>query len=393
MHSNLHKDWSHLKPCDSHTHLYQGKSFEWNVQFLRGYMEWFDVERVAILALPEHSGENGRDEASNLRCLGAKAALNAENNGRYAYALAGLVQDAGPEPDTAETFVRQARSAFAMGFDGYKSLLGKPGIRKWVGVALDDPIFDPFYSLLEEEGKPFVMHVGDPENFWDVANAPQWLKETGWLCDETYPTLAQLRREAEGILKKHPALHATFAHTFFLGENPDEAERLFETYPNLGFDLAPGWEMHIGFTKFHDRWHGIFERYRDRIFFATDSSNWHSSEDISTYEYNFHWPYDLSRCLVEDSGPFPWEIDDGSTYTFLPVDASPETREAVLRGNFIRRFGEKPTAVNRAAALEAARRLLARYEPEPPRFTDAQAAKVSIGILRRWTRSEETLFT
>ena len=391
MHSDSHPEWSRVRPCDAHMHLYSGKTFAHNLQAVRGYMRWFDVERAALLALPEHSGKHGRDEASNLRCLGVKAALNAEDPSRPVYALAGLVPRLGPGPDTPETFAEQARRALDMGFDGFKSLLGKPGLRKWDGTALDDPVFDAFYSVLEESGRPLVMHVGDPANFWDLENPPPCAAKNGWLYDGTFAPLPQLRAEAEGVLKKHPALRVTFAHVFFLGEEPDEAERLLSAYPNLGLDLAPGWEMHIGFTKHHDRWHNLFERFRDRFYFATDAANWHASSDLSTYDKNFRWMFDMPRSLLESDAPFQTVCDD-VRYDFRGLGASPETREAVLRGNFLRRFGAAPAPVDRDAALEDVRALLARYEAGPPPCTGPDTAAATLPVLRRWASSSEALF-
>lgn len=392
MHADLHPDWSATAVCDSHLHLYSGKSFAWNLQSVRGYMRWFGVERAALLALPEHSGADGRDEASNLRCLGVKAVLDAEDPARRVYALAGLVPRRGPGPDTPETFAAQARRALAMGYDGFKSLLGKPGLRKRDGTALDDPVFDAFYGVLEETGRPLVLHVGDPADFWDLENPPLTAKANGWLYDGSFPPLAQLRAEAENVLRKHPALHATFAHVFFLGEEPDEAERLLSAYPNLGFDLAPGWEMHAGFTRFHDRWHDLFERFRDRFYFATDTANWHASAEPESYGRNYHWAYDMVRDAVELQGRmFVVDCDD-VLHRFRSLDLSPEAREAVCRGNFLRRFGAEPAPVDRAAALEDVRALLARYEAGPPPGTAAEAAAASLPVLRRWAASPDALF-
>ena len=91
MHNNAHPDWNAVAPCDAHMHLYRGRSFAWNLQMMRGYMEWFGLERAALMALPAMTEIPWwRDDGSNLRCLGVKAALNAENPARKVYAFAGL---------------------------------------------------------------------------------------------------------------------------------------------------------------------------------------------------------------------------------------------------------------------------------------------------------------
>ena len=149
--------------------------------------------------------------------------------------------------------------------------------------------------------------------------------------------------------------------------------------------------MHLGFTKFRDRWHGLFERFRDRFYFATDSANWHASDDLSTYDYNFRWMVDLVRNAVEGDGPFECECDD-RVYRFAGLGLSPEAREAVQRGNFLRRFGAEPAPVDRAAALEDVRRLLAVYEAGRPAPTLPDAYEASLPILRRWAASPDALF-
>ena len=48
-------------------------------------------------------------------------------------------------------------------------------------------------------------------------------------------------------------------------------EELLETYPNLTFDLCPGWEMYEGFER-DERWRGFIEKYAGRLIYGTDTS-------------------------------------------------------------------------------------------------------------------------
>ena len=57
------------------------------------------------------------------------------------------------------------------------------------------------------------------------------------------------------MLDKFPKLKITFAHFFFLSDNPDEAVRIMEKYPNALFDLTPGGEMFVNFSKDPEYWH------------------------------------------------------------------------------------------------------------------------------------------
>ena len=398
MHRDLHAEWSDMAPCDAHMHLYAGKTFEWNLDSVNGYMGWYGVERAALLALPAETGDWWRDDGSNLRCLGVKAVLNAKNPAKRVYALAGLQLGDGATTGPAEGLADQARRALAMGFDGFKSLIGKPGLRKRVGIPLDDPVFDPFFDVMEQSGKPFIMHIGDPAIFWDLENAPESAKRNGWTYDSSFPTLEQVWTESENILRKHPGLKTTFAHAYFKSEDPDDVERLLSTYPNLGLDMAPGWEMHIGFTRFHDRWHDLFERFRNRFYFATDTCNsfgdpfmcpqsdegWSASSDLSAYEGKFNWAYDQTRNALElKGGEFEVNADD-VLHHFRPLDLSDEAREAVMRGNFIRRFGAEPAPIDRDLAQDETRRLLAMLEKGIPEGTSPAAHEASLAIARRW---------
>ncbi|MCI5859496.1 MAG: amidohydrolase, partial [Blautia sp.] len=134
-----------------------------------------------------------------------------------------------------------------------------------------DECYDPMYDFLEKNNIPVLLHSNDPVEFWDKERIPKWAIGAGYYCDETYPTHEQIREETIGILKKHPKLNMTIAHIFFLSnaDQYDLAEELLETYPNLTFDLCPGWEMYEGFER-DERWRGFIEKYAGRLVYGTD---------------------------------------------------------------------------------------------------------------------------
>ena len=152
-----------------------------------------------------------------------------------------------------------------------KLLFGKPECRKADGVSLCDECYDPMYDFLEKNNIPVLLHSNDPVEFWDKERIPKWAIGAGYYCDETYPTHEQIREETIGILKKHPKLNMTIAHIFFLSnaDQYDLAEELLETYPNLTFDLCPGWEMYEGFER-DERWREFIEKYAGRLVYGTD---------------------------------------------------------------------------------------------------------------------------
>ena len=79
-------------------------------------------------------------------------------------------------------------------------------------------------------------------------------------------------------------------------------------------------------------------------------------------------------------------------HEFRPFGLSPATREAVLRGNFLRRYGAEPVPVDRDAAFEEARRLCAFVDKRWPAGTHPDSWRTTLGILRRWTASPDALF-
>ena len=325
-----------LPLCDAHVHLSADHDFAWDAQMVRGLMEHFGMERVALLGLPSSSHRERVDEGNNARCLAVKRALNAERPDRFAYACAGLVLRNGGRDDPGD-LLAQARARAAEGYDGFKLLVGKPGQRKRLALPIDGPVFAPFFSFLEETGLPVTMHAGDPPDFWDPARAAAGEK---WAYDASFPTLAQIRAEVEGVLRAHPRLKLTLAHLFFLGDRPDEAARLLETYPNLCFDLTPGGEMYAGMSRDPETWRGLFLRFADRFLFGSDSDDWHSSDDLATYTWNFGFIVNLPRAFLERTEPF--RFHDCDLGVLRPLGLPDEVLRAVYRGNFVRRFGERP---------------------------------------------------
>ena len=100
----------------------------------------------------------------------------------------------------------------------------------------------------------------------------------------------------------------------------------------------------------------------------------------------------MDRCLLgADPSPFTVECSE-RFHTFRPLDVSPATREAALRGNFIRRYGAEPVPVDRAAAFEEAKRLFAFLDRKWPDCTHPDSWRTTLRILRRWTASPDALF-
>ena len=171
-------------------------------------------------------------------------------------------------------YEKQAESLLSLGCDGMKFLHMKPDLRKMIGKGLDDKSYDGVFAMLEEREIPITIHSGDPETFWDIDKIPPALIKRGWFYgDGSYLSREEHYNEIFRLLDKHPRLKVTLAHFFFLSNFIDEAERVLDTYPNVCFDLTPGWEMYVGFSRDIDAWRDFFIRYSDRILYGTDSNS------------------------------------------------------------------------------------------------------------------------
>ena len=153
------------------------------------------------------------------------------------------------------------------------------------------------------------------------------------------------------MLDKHPGLKVTFAHFFFLSNFPDEAERVLTKYPNVTFDLAPGWEMFVGFSKDPDGWHDFFTRHSDRILFGTDTNN----TKRSNAEIHL-----LVRMGLERSGA-PFMMPYYSEQLMYGLGLDDNVLEKIYNENY-KRIVCEPREVNVPAVVSIAERILADTE-------------------------------
>ena len=233
-------------------------------------------------------------------------------------------------------YEKQAENLLAAGVDGMKFLDMKPDFRKRLGKGLNHPSYDKMFSLLEERQIPVLIHSGDPETFWDPDQVTDYHKKVGWFYgDGTFLKSEEIYAEVFAMLDKHPALQVTLAHFFFLSNKPEEAVRVMETYPNVRFDLTPGGEMYLGFSKDIDFWHDFFVKYQDRILFGTDSN---ANKAINASLNAF-----VRQALIHDRSEYT-----GNCYgpmTIRGLDLPEDVVEKITYGNFAAFAGEKPKPV------------------------------------------------
>ncbi len=255
------------------------------------------------------------------------------------------------------SFLQQAERLLEMGCDGFKFIENKPNYRKHNGFGINSKIYDDMFDMLEEKQVPLLCHVNDPEDFWHpeiIATWPngQYILDHGW-CYHTpdYLTHQEIYDEVLARLNKNPKLNIVFAHFMFISEKIEFAEKLMETYPNLKFDLTPGWEMYVGFAKNYERWHAFFEKYSHRILYGTDT----------------HF-YPMNKKIHET---VRYAIGGESTEIVMPhvehakmrgFDLSQEAQENIAYKNYMRLIGGEPKPVNKKLMAEEAAWMMQRVQ-------------------------------
>lgn len=323
------------KVIDSHYHIYNwfdknGKTF-WETT--GAYRDGRGFRNVNINTLPSVK----RDVSNNIM-----VALYKLYHPDF-YAHGGLIYDTYPVPAVMTEGMdplTQYKELMEIGFDGIKMLETKPTEIKAIGRTVDDPLYADFFAAVEQDGTHMVWHVNDPDIFWDINKIPADCLEAGWYYgDGTYPAYETIYKQALAVLERHPSLKVSFAHFFFLSEDPERLEEIFAKYPGVSVDLTPGVEMYGGFGKRCQYYYDFFNRYADRIEYGTDAHDGGEG-------YNWVIADTVYRFLTTDDDFDIWD------YQFKGLKLPEETTEKILWKNFAGRVGETPKPIN-VAALKA----------------------------------------
>ena len=327
---------------DAHVHLKSHTGIE---QILKVSGQ-AGISRINIVCVP---GTPERSLACNSVALLAKALYPSKF-----YAFGGLIYNL-DEPTTAEALEHQARGLRAMGCDGVKMLEGKPTTRKRIPYRMDDPVYDRFYAFMEKSGFPIIWHVADPETFWDPARIPESAKKNGWdYTDGTFPSKEQLYGEIDHVFEKFPNLKVTFAHFYFLSNDPKRAESFLESRPSVSFDITPGSEMYRNFSKNPELWHNFFEKFGNRIIFGTDNIPLREPRQ-ETHE-RMRDKIRMMRRFLETDEHFEGFGNAANRYV-TGIGLGKEILEQIYCRNFERFAGKSPEPVNTDMAMEHCRRI------------------------------------
>ena len=322
-------DFFDVLAVDSHAHIDTWQDLD----YMLAYRKRFGFEAVNIASISRYP----KDPTDNI----LSAILKLEDT--HFYAHAGLVYPAFPVEtplEPAYDFAAQADLYNAIGFDGMKMLETKPTYQKNTQLPVDDASYTPYFDRLEQQGTHITWHSCDPEEFWDRDRVPAFALENGWFYgDGTYVTNDDLYGQVDTVLKRHPKLHATFAHFFFLSDFPDRAAAFLDAHENVTLDITPGREMYGNFTKHYDAYRAFFRKYTDRILFGSDMERTESqgaAPELLGAVYRF--------LTTEDRFSY-WGLD------IRGIGLSRDEAQQIMCENF-RRECPAPRPVNRPALRE-----------------------------------------
>ncbi len=336
-------EFSKLPILDGHLHVWRG---------FQPSQIWDTLEAAGV----------GRCNALSLNDFDHGGTLNAEalafkqaSAGRaYAFGSLDYTPHLRGEPMTPADLVRQAQAIQAAGFDGIKMWEGKPFVYIALPGALDGPFYTPFFSWVEDQGMPVILHLADAPRFWDPARRglDPWS-----FAGEPYPSRQEMYAALERILTRHPRLNLILAHFLFLWGELPEARRLLDAHPSIAFDLTPAVQGYVELSQDPASARQFFIDYQDRLIYGTDIGAVPLLDPATGFdlEREVGGPW-LVRAFLETDWdlPFPSGIGIASVFSgqrLRGIHLPPPVLEKIYARNFERRVGSVPVPSRPAKGL------------------------------------------
>jgi predicted TIM-barrel fold metal-dependent hydrolase len=315
-----------LPVIDSHIHFVHPE----RITDIARIIETVPYEKVQLVCIPNPDGTNHNPAALYFK----------ERYPQQTYLSGALdyrpVLYAGADP--VETLARQVLDLKRAGFNGLKLIEGKPMVRKLLPFALDAPAYEGMWAALEQEDFPVVLHVADPDEFWDPVACPDWAKTSGWdYTDGSFPSKENLYGEVDHILARHPNLRITLAHFYFMAHDLQRAGRFLDAHPRISFDLTPHSAMYQEFSREPAQARAFLTRYADRMIFGTDTDTRVLVRGESGMRFMLDQIYMIRACLEWEDEFFAPSFGN---LTGLGLDRP--TLEKIYYSNFTRIYGACP---------------------------------------------------
>ncbi len=262
---------------DVHTHFFvKGKH---DAELLRQYVAMMDRNNIAVCVSLDATLFKRLDEHRNFLCSEFRDRFVVFANMDFQ----GFGQDDLPEtwscnqPDFVRSIVEKLKEAHAAGLISGLKFFKDFGLRYRNSdgslVEIDDPRWDPIWTICGELGLPVIMHTADPgaffepvspsnERFLELNVHPDWS-----FASPKFPKRNALHEARNRVIAKHSKTIFIAAHFGNDGENLLELGSWLDHYPNLFVEFASRINE-LGRQPYSAR--RFFEKYQDRILFGTD---------------------------------------------------------------------------------------------------------------------------
>jgi hypothetical protein len=256
------------------------------------------------------------------------------------------------EPSFESELVDQVHAAAQQGCVGLKvwkdlglTLVDTRGAR----VPVDDQRLAPLWQVAADLSLPVVIHVGDPPEFWqplddnnprrdDLTRQPQC-----WYGRGGFPSLAQLQKELERVVERHPATIFVGAHAgCFLSWS--ELDRWFDTYPSFHVDTSAA-ISELGKDDVSEV-RDLFRTWPDRFLFGTDlvRTSWADYPDLPGARWDLREYYDRHwRFFETDESHLPHPIPEQTPWTVTGLHLPDATLARLYSENALRLYGDRLT--------------------------------------------------
>lgn len=320
-----------MKIFENHGHIFFPEKMEETLKRSEEYIDKLKLDKYTVLSYPHvHFEDMEFDVLENLKALYFKEMCSIPT-----YAYWGFVEYSDYSSKNAEFMKRM----MDMGFDGWKSAEMHPRLHKLIGKGLADPSFEDTLTFAEDNQIPIVAHLGDPRFHWNPEEADEWLRQNGRFYDETFPSADELYDEMESVLVRHPKLKIALAHFYFTSDDYERSVHMLGDYENVYYDLCPGSEMFVNFSKDIEKWKEFFIRFSDKLIMGSDLY-------MTGYGLNRH---ELVRNFLEGTEIFDFNAQKSG---IIPINLDSKYLEKIYYNNPENFSGKEPKAVNRKLAYE-----------------------------------------
>eukprot|EP01063_Lacrimia_lanifica_P027045 TRINITY_DN373_c0_g1_i1.p1 TRINITY_DN373_c0_g1~~TRINITY_DN373_c0_g1_i1.p1 ORF type:complete len:368 (+),score=170.26 TRINITY_DN373_c0_g1_i1:51-1154(+) len=169
---------------------------------------------------------------------------------------------------------------------------GATGIKVWKNIGMeerrkngefimiDDPLFDPVFQFLNDNGVTLVGHCGEPKNCWlpceemTVNNDREYFATNSkyhMYKHPEYPSYEKQIAARDNMLRRHPGLKFLGCHLGSLEWCVDTLGRTLDEFPDMSVDFAHRMcHLQHQAAQDRDRVRNFFMKYQDQLVYGTD---------------------------------------------------------------------------------------------------------------------------